>query len=176
MGARFIWSPHLSPLEGEPLSCWFPGLKPWASIYCPSGTKNHHKQPLFSRHSGLTMNIGSIIPRDLTGLGPLRHLGVSKVIVVWRYISVVIDRCLNQCRSVTDPPGGFKSRAHLLCPRANEPGPAARFSKADKINRGPKERSSLRTQAQRSKATHRVVPLQWHAMPSPDSRKAWRGN
>ena len=40
----------------------------------------------------------------------------------------------------------------------------------------PKERSSSRTQAQRSKATHRAVPLQWHAMPSPDLRKAWRGN
>jgi len=40
----------------------------------------------------------------------------------------------------------------------------------------PKERSSLRTQAQRSKATHRAVPLQWHAMPSRDLRKAWRGN
>ena len=42
--------------------------------------------------------------------------------------------------------------------------------------RRAKERSSSRTPAQRSKASHRAVPLRWHAMPSPDSRRAWRGN
>ena len=54
---------------------------------------------------------------------------------------------------------------------------AARLMHENKRTRtAPKERSSSRTQAQLSKATHRAVPLQWHAMPSPDSRKAWRGN
>jgi NAD(P)-dependent dehydrogenase (short-subunit alcohol dehydrogenase family) len=39
-----------------------------------------------------------------------------------------------------------------------------------------KERSSSRTPAQRSKASHQAVPLQWHVMPSPDSRRAWQEN
>ena len=39
-----------------------------------------------------------------------------------------------------------------------------------------KERSSSRTPARRSKASRRAVPLRWHVMPSPDSRRAWRGN
>src|SRR5271157_3330797 len=62
-------------------------------------------------------------------------LGVRKVIVRWRYVCVVVDRCLNQCRSVSDPPGCFKSRTHVLWPCAGETDPAARFSEAHKVNR-----------------------------------------
>ena len=41
---------------------------------------------------------------------------------------------------------------------------------------GAEERSSSRTPARRSKASPQVAPLQWHVMPSPDSRKAWQEN
>ena len=56
---------------------------------------------------------------------------------------------------------------------SRRPGSCAR---TNRTQTAPKERSSSRTQAQRLKASHQAVHLQWHAMPSPDLRKAWRGN
>ena len=47
---------------------------------------------------------------------------------------------------------------------------------ATKRQRRERERSSSRTQAQRSRAFRRAAPSRWHVMPSPGSRKAWRGN
>ena len=56
---------------------------------------------------------------------------------------------------------------------SRQPGSCA---KTNRTQTAPKERSSSQMPAQRSKASHRAVPLQWHAMQSLDSRKAWRGN
>src|SRR5690349_3189781 len=56
---------------------------------------------------------------------------------------------------------------------SRQPGSCA---KTNRTRTAPKDRSSLQMPAQRSKASHRAVHLQWHAMQSLDSRKAWRGS
>jgi len=54
---------------------------------------------------------------------------------------------------------------------------AARLMRENKPNANGAKGTIIFTNASAAlKASHRAVPLQWHAMPSPDSRKAWRGN
>jgi hypothetical protein len=52
-----------------------------------------------------------------------RSSASRKVIIWWSYICVVVDRCLNQRRSVNDPPTRLKSRTHFLRPLQAKPTP-----------------------------------------------------
>ena len=54
---------------------------------------------------------------------------------------------------------------------------AARLMRENQPNANGAKGTIIFTNASAAlKASQRVAPLQWRAMPSPDSRKAWRGN
>src|ERR1700739_2445044 len=65
----------------------------------------------------------------------LQALQRRKVGIRWRHICVVVDCCLNQCRSIADPPCGLKGRTHFLRSGAGEPGTSAGFREASEVDR-----------------------------------------